>query len=464
MKKQWMRVAVYVLIFLLTASVVVFAGGKQEEKSEPAAKKEMVEVIVWCMAFDPHVNGYTNVIEEFNSRHDNIKVILEPQPGQAEMTSKMRSSLSAGKGAHAFTTPGTTITEWVVPGNLLPLSPEVVTTADVKKNFLPENYIQCHIGEQIWAVGIPDPPGEAGLIVNADHLKEAGLKVIKEFESVDQLLSYAKKLAKYDGDRLVRGGLSFQESNDPMFFYSYIVDLGGEFWDNDAQKFTLQTPEAKKALQFFYDIFHKYHLDDVELPDTLSALSQNLTSMGFMWPEFLPFAESLYPDLNFEFIMKPSMTGGKPPINHTDTWNVVVPKYVSGAEKDATFEFLRFLISEEGQLLFLDANPGLSPLKSLSFEHEYYKTGKGAYLAPVIEAMKAGQYRYWGPFIDADVMLYDILWPNMDACFHEELTVDEALAKMEKELNEQDARTREKYPDAPKTIIYYEGFPADLKL
>ncbi len=467
MKTKRISVLFLIAVFLCCSVFSLFAGGKQEEKDKGkagTAKKEKVEVIVWCMAFDPHVNGYTNVIEAFNAQHDDIEVILEPQPGQAEMVSKMRSSLSAGKGAHAFTTPGTTITEWVVPGNLTPLSPDVVTVEQVKKDFLPENYIQCNIDNKIWAIGIPDPPGEAGIIANVAHLKEAGLSVPDKFDSVDQLLSYAQKLAKYDGDRLVRGGLSFQESNDPMFFYSYIVNQGGRFWDNEKQEFTLQTPEARKALQFFHDLFYKYKVDSVELPDTLSALSQNLAAMGFMWPEFLPFAESLYPDLDFEFIMKPSMTDDPPPINHTDTWNVVVPNYVSGAEKEATFEFLRFLISEEGQLLFLDANPGLSPLKSLTFNHEYFKTGKGAYLAPVIEAMKAGQYRYWGPFIDADVMLYDILWPNMDACFHGEMTVDETLAKMEKELNEQDKRTREKYPNAPKTIIYYEGLPEDLEL
>ncbi len=465
MKTKRFLVVVLAVLFLFTGLSSAIAGGKQEKETETSpAKQEKVKITIWCMAFDPHVNGFTNVIEEFNSRQIDIEVILEPQPGQAEMVSKMRSALSAKKGAQAFTTPGTTITEWVVPGNLLPLSPDVVTTEQVKRDFLPENYIQCHIDEKIWAIGIPDPPGDAGLIVNVDHLKEAGLPVLEEFESVDQLLEYAKKLVKYDGDRIIRGGLSFQESNDPMFFYSYIADIGGEFWDNDAQKFTLQTKEARQVLQFFHDLFYKYNLDSVELPDTLSALSQNLTSMGFMWPEFLPFAESLYPDLDFGFIMKPSLSGKKPPINHTDTWNVVVPSYVSGKEKDATFEFLRFLISEEGQLLFLDANPGLSPLKSLSFNHDYYKTGKGAYLAPVIEAMKAGRYRYWGPFIDADVMLYDILWPNIDAYLHNDISLDEALRKMETELNVQDARTRAKYPNAPKTVIYYDSLPPGLEL
>ena len=74
------------------------------------------------MAFDPHVNGFTNVIEAFHETHPNITVNLEPQPGQAEMVSKMRSALSAGRGAHGFTTPGTTITEWV-PNGFKALSP-----------------------------------------------------------------------------------------------------------------------------------------------------------------------------------------------------------------------------------------------------------------------------------------------------------------------------------------------------
>jgi hypothetical protein len=146
---------------------------------------------------------------------------------------------------------------------------------------------------------------------------------------------------------------------------------------------------------------------------------------------FLPFAQNTYPDLSFDFIMKPPFVKGKPNVfSHTDTWNLVVPKYVKGAEKDATFKFLKFLISEEGQLLFLDANPGLSPLKSLVFNNDYYKTGKGKYLAPVIAAIKAGAYRFWGPFIDADTMLYNVMWPNMDALIHQQVTVDQCERAM----------------------------------
>jgi len=452
MRKRILWVLLLAALLAVTAAPGAFAQKK-------------TDITIWCMAFDPHVNGFTNVLEAFNKANPAIRVTLEPQPGQAEMTAKIRAALAAGKSeAAAFTTTGTTVFEFATTDTIQPVSPGVVTLAQVKKDFLPENFLQCNKNNAIWAIGIPDPPGDCGILINIDHLQEAGLAVPAKFDSTDQMLQYAKKLARYEGGKLVRGGLSFQESNDPNYVYSYIAEIGGKFWDNDKQKFTFQTPQAKQVMQFFYDLFFTHKVDATNLPDTLSALSQNLASMGFMWPEFLPFAQGLYPDLNFGFIMKPPFKKGNLPIfSHTDTWNMVVPKYVSGTEKEATFKFLKYLASEEGQLLFLDANPGLSPLKSLVFKSDYYKSGKGKYLAPVIDAMVKGQYRYWGPFADADVMLYNINWPNIDAMIHGQLTVDQTLAKMEKELNEQDARTRAKYPDAPKTIIHYGGLPADLK-
>jgi ABC-type glycerol-3-phosphate transport system substrate-binding protein len=460
MRNKWFKGGIVAVVLMVGASLYLTAGGKKEEKAAGMKEKaEKVEITLWCMAFEPHVDGFNNCIDEFEDMNPNIDITLEPQPGQAEMVSKMRSALSAKKGPQGFTTTGTTILEWAVPGNLQPVSPDVVTVEQVKREQLPENWLQCPLEGKIWAIGIPDSPGDIGLAANVDHLNEVGLPVISKFDTMDQLLQYGKKLAKYEKGKLVRGGVSFQEPNDPMFFYSFIVDQGGKFWDNDTQKFTLQTPEARKALQFIRDLFYKYELDSVELPDTLSALGQNLSSMGFVWAEFVYFSELIYPDLNFTFIMKPAFTGTKPAVfNHTDTWNVVVPNYVEGKEKEAMFEFLRYLISEQGQLTFLtDGYTGLSPLKSIVFDHEYYKTGPGKSMAPVIDAMQKGSYMYYGPFIDADVMLYDIMWPIMDSVIHNQISIDDALKQMETELNDRNARTMAKYSNAPKTIIDWDG-------
>jgi ABC-type glycerol-3-phosphate transport system substrate-binding protein len=183
--------------------------------------------------------------------------------------------------------------------------------------------------------------------------------------------------------------------------------------------------------------------------------------MAYMWPEFMPFAKGAAPDLNMGFIMKPAYSGDKPAIfSHADTWSVVIPAYTPSP--DLAYCVVNYLMSEEGQLLFLDANPGLSPLRSLVLNNEYYKTGKGAYLKPVIEAMQAGNMRYWGPWLDGSTLQYDILWTTIDSMINGQLTIDEGLKKLTDDLNNQVAQSRARVPAAPDTTVYFDKLPDEL--
>ena len=95
----------WVLLLAIMLAVGAASGAFAQKKTD---------ITIWCMAFDPHANGFTNVIEAFNKANPSIRVTLEPQPGQAEMTAKIRAALAAGKSeAAAFTTTGTTVGEGV---------------------------------------------------------------------------------------------------------------------------------------------------------------------------------------------------------------------------------------------------------------------------------------------------------------------------------------------------------------
>ncbi len=121
MKKEKIGILIVFCILLLVAPV---AYGK-------------TQITVWCLAFDPHVNGSNAVIKAFMEKNPDVEVILEPQPGQADLVAKMRAALAAGEGAELFITPGTTILEWAVPGSIQPLTPDVFPSTNwVKENGL----------------------------------------------------------------------------------------------------------------------------------------------------------------------------------------------------------------------------------------------------------------------------------------------------------------------------------------
>ena len=129
------------------------------------------------------------------------------------------------------------------------------------------------------------------IVVNKKMLAAAGLAVPDAFKSIDEMLQYATKLTKKDANgKMIVAGLSSNESNDPHYFMSWIVDQGGKFFDNKTQQFNFNTPEAKKVLQFWYDLTWKYNVDSVELPDTFTALSQNVAAMGNLWGENIIWA------------------------------------------------------------------------------------------------------------------------------------------------------------------------------
>lgn len=420
-------------------------------------------ITIWCMNFDPHVNGWKNVIAGYTKKNPNVQINLEPLPGGPDLLARYKTALASKQGADIFTGEGPSVFEWSVTGQLLPLTPKVMSYDEAKAKLFPEYILLSSYNNQLWAVGIPDPPGDAGLIVNLDALQAAGLKKIDKFDSREQLLEYAKKLSAYDGDKLVKVGLSYQESNNTIYFFDFIVDQGGSFWDNKKQEFNFNTKEAKAAMQWFLDLYTKQKVDSFALPGAVDGLLNGLVNMGYMWPEFLPFGAGAAPDKKFGFIMKPAWEAGKfPVINHTDTWSVMIPSYTKNA--DLAYDVVSYLMSEEGQMAFLDANPGLSPLRSLVFNSDYYKTGKGAYLQPVIASLKSGQLRFYGPFLDGNVLLNDILWPTITNIMNGKLSIDEGLTQMTEQANKHNKNARQRIANAPDTTLYIDGMPPELAI
>lgn len=448
---------------LLAACVAPAApapAGEQAAAEEPMAEEG--SVAMWSMSFPPHewmMGAAIEVFQEAGGR--GFTLDYQPQPGQ--YSAKLRAAMSADEAPDIFVMHGTALLELALAGHIAPVTPDIVTLEQAKREFMPETYLQSLYDGNLYAIGVPDPPGDAGLVANLDHLEEAGLEHLTVFENIDQMLDYAEQLVIREGDDILRAGLMFTgDGNNPIYWLSAIIDLGGTWFDNDNQVFTLQTAESTAAMQFFYDVVWEKRLDDPALGNNSSdALAQGLASLAFKWPEFVPYSGTAFPGLRLGFIVKPGFTEGKPAIfNHSDTWNLAV---WSGTEnKDSVTEFLSYCAQREVQRAMLEQNPGISPLKEINFNDDFFVTGKGAYLAPVLDAITKGQYRYYGPFGNMDTLEYDIMWPVMNRMLQQELTVEETLVEMENALNDEMAQYQDKYPGLDPVQIQWDGLPAEL--
>ena len=448
---------------LLAACVAPAApapAGEQAAAEEPMAEEG--SVAMWSMSFPPHEWMMGAAIEVFQEAGERgFTLDYQPQPGQ--YSAKLRAAMSADEAPDIFVMHGTALLELALAGHIAPVTPDIVTLEQAKREFMPETYLQSLYDGNLYAIGVPDPPGDAGLVANMDHLEEAGLEHLTVFKNIDQMLDYAEQLVIREGDDILRAGLMFTgDGNNPIYWLSAIIDLGGTWFDNDNQVFTLQTAESTAAMQFFYDVVWEKRLDDPALGNNSSdALAQGLASLAFKWPEFVPYSGTAFPGLRLGFIVKPGFTEGKPAIfNHSDTWNLAV---WSGTEnKDSVTEFLSYCAQREVQRAMLEQNPGISPLKEINFNDDFFVTGKGAYLAPVLDAITKGQYRYYGPFGNMDTLEYDIMWPVMNRMLQQELTVEETLVEMENALNDEMAQYQDKYPGLDPVQIQWDGLPAEL--
>jgi ABC-type glycerol-3-phosphate transport system substrate-binding protein len=418
------------------------------------------EATVWIMDFAPDIQSWKSVADGFSKKYPNIKLNVEPQFDWDGTMAKEEAALFAKSGADVFMTGGWALYEWAVTKQILPLTPKLWSYEDAKKLLWPQYILQSQVDNQVWAIGVSDAPGDAGLIANLDDLKEAGLEKVDKFTNTEQMLQYADKLTVRKGDAITRAGLSMRDRGFGAYFYSYIADQGGQFWDNATQKFDFNTPEAKAAMQLIIDLFQKQKVDSVYLPDANGGLGQNSVAMAYalpfiLWPGFKP------PDRNLGFIMKPAFSGDQPAIfSYTDTLNAVIPAYTQNV--DQAYCVVQYLASEEGQLLYMDASPALSALRSVVLTNDFYKTGKGAFLKPVIEGMKAGSMRHWGPWLDSRTLQYNILYPSILDMINGRVTVEEGLKQLTDQMNKQVALSRQRVPEAPDTHVFFDKLPDEL--
>jgi len=202
------------------------------------------------------------------------------------------------------------------------------------------------------------------MIVNLAQLEAAGLEAKEAFASWDEVWEYAGKLVQKDSSgQITRAGLNVREIHQLQYICGFILEQGGQYFDQAAGEFHFNTPEGKNAVELLAQAFSK-GVDSYDLPDAFESLANDRSAMGMIWIDYIPYAKSQFPDKRFGFMVRPPYPGSaKLIVAGEGGWGVNVS--ARSKNKDAAIEFVCFLDRDENMLAWGREQNGLPSVRAL---------------------------------------------------------------------------------------------------
>ncbi|SFL76691.1 multiple sugar transport system substrate-binding protein [Halanaerobium salsuginis] len=222
-------------------------------------------------------------------------------------------------------------------GWLAPLQAQVLT-ADILKYF-PDGYVSDMItSRQGDIIGVPGYSGYLAFWVDQQKLDKYG------FDSIDNkedFIAFAKA-ASVDGNYGYGG--SWERTYVFNEIATFVNLFGGDYFD-------WTNPANKEAIQFMYDMVHKWQVTPIEqLADKYEQLNQKFIdgkyAMIFMWGTGAEYrAANRYGQDQIHMAMMPEF---KTRSIFTDSWSYVLNS--ASKNKEAAYKFLRYVAGEQGML------------------------------------------------------------------------------------------------------------------
>lgn len=222
--------------------------GHAEEPEAP------VELHVWGLNLGYPRAGWFAVVEEFERRYPNIKIIMGPADRGSDLQ-KLLCGVIGNSPPDVFKREANLFGDIAARGILMSL--EGFIEADEaredglhQEDFKPGVWESCRAADgRIYA--IPEATNALFLAYNKDVFREAGLDPERPPRDWDEWREYTRKLTLRDEKGRVRRLSTMIHApymEDDLIFY--ISQLGGEVLSDDGRTCLLERPEAVEALKF----------------------------------------------------------------------------------------------------------------------------------------------------------------------------------------------------------------------
>lgn len=227
------------------------------------APQKQTTINIWGVNQSPDNKGQADAIKEFERRNPDIRVRLLSMGAGGMNPQKLMTAIVGGVPPDVIYQDRFTISDWAARGAFLSLD-ELI---DRDKATDPLTPTEDQYYPSVWAEAMYDgkvygiPWGADNRMLywnretfrkNADALRAAGLDPERAPRTWSETLAYSKVLTKFDEKGNIQQ-VGFLPNFGNSWLYMFGFQMNASFLSPDGSKATLNTPEARKALQYMID-------------------------------------------------------------------------------------------------------------------------------------------------------------------------------------------------------------------
>ncbi|GGE31791.1 ABC transporter substrate-binding protein [Pullulanibacillus camelliae] len=416
-------------LFLLATLIVLAFALVGCSNGASSSKKGVTTITFWNNATGTGKDALDAVIKQFNKTHSKIQVKSTYVASNESSDDKLLTAVTGGNPPDISLFDRFKVASWANQGSLTDLSEYAKKDGITKDKYYPFAWDESSYNGKLYA--IPISTDARLLYYNKDEFKKAGLDPNKPPTTIDELEADADKLTIKKGSRFQQ--LGFAPWLGQGWLYTWGWAFGGDFYNKDTDKVTLDNPQVVKALQWEQDWAKTHNVEDITgFQDSAGSDAQDpfLTGQISMQVNVTGTVEQIKkfkPDLNYGVAPIPTPTG-KDFTTWSGGFSLIIPKGAKHPKQ--AWEFLKYLGSPEGQKLYCGTSKGdLSVIDSVN--QDLFKDDP--IMMQFVDLLKTSHNR---PSISQGQLLWNELDSAVDKAIHGKGDPKSLLEKANKKVND----------------------------
>ncbi len=319
--------------------------------------KTVIRFQDWHMTEDVWLKCLQEAAAEYEKMNPDVEIKFEPI-AHADKSNKFIMASEAGNAPDVVHCEIQDIAPYIKKGYLLNLDDLI---AKEPAGFM-DQWAQgpkdiCMSDGSYYAM--PDNAQTIVLFYNPRLFEKAGLDPNKPPTTWDEFVEYGKKLTTGKG----QWGFGMIANNSASLisrFLPILWSFGGDIFNEDMTKCVLDSPESMEGFKYYVELYTKHGItppgpNEMSAQDVRTFFAQEKVGMQFGSGWTVSIVNGINPDLNaYELLKVAPLPVGRKNVTFSqmDFWAISS----TTKQKEAAWDFLKYLTSEEVQVKFFKDN------------------------------------------------------------------------------------------------------------